>query len=101
MPGSKKKASKPSTAPRPRLGAGVAALAWSGQHEQAIALATAALDDTKLALAARLESLDLRAESRVALGDVKAAGEDVGAMQDLARRARKPSLLAQALNRRA
>ncbi len=75
--------------------------ASAGRHEHAIDLATAALRQRGLAAAAKLDLLDLRAESRIALGDVKRAAADADEMLALARAARKPALLAQALDRRA
>ncbi|MBP8140082.1 MAG: hypothetical protein KAX82_04855, partial [Burkholderiales bacterium] len=75
--------------------------ASAGRHERAVELATAALRQRGLAAAAKLDLLDLRAESRIALGDVKRAAADADEMLSLARAARKPALLAQALNRRA
>ena len=99
MPGSQKKAARPSTAARPRPAAEVAALAASGRHEEAIALATAMLGEARLAVADRLEILDLRAESHIALGDLDSARADADAMLDHARRARKPAFQAQALSR--
>ena len=84
MPGSRKKATTPSSV------AEAAALAWSGRHEDAIALATTALAGAHVALADRLDLLDLRAESFIALGDLAAARADADAMLDIARRAKKP-----------
>ena len=76
-------------------------LAWAGQHAQAIALASAALSKSGLATGHRLDLLDLRAESFIAQGDLQSASADAKAMLELARRARKPAFIAQALNRRA
>ena len=76
-------------------------LARSGQHHKAIEVATAKLAAAKLASSDRLDLLDARAESYIALGDLDRAAADAQAMLELAKRARKPALLAQALNRRA
>ncbi len=76
-------------------------LAWAGRQAQAIEMATAALARRGLTVASRIDLLDLRAESFIAQGDAGAAAEDAKAMLELARRARKPALVAQALNRRA
>jgi GAF domain-containing protein/tetratricopeptide (TPR) repeat protein len=48
----------------------------------------------------RIDLLDLRAESRIALGEVVKAAEDADAMLAAARAAKKPALVAQALSRR-
>jgi GAF domain-containing protein/CheY-like chemotaxis protein/tetratricopeptide (TPR) repeat protein len=79
----------------------VAALAFAGKHGEAIAAATAALDSHELADAARLDLLDLRAESYIALGDIAAAGADAETMAGIATASRKPAAMAQALARRA
>ena len=60
----------------------VADLARAGQHAQAIELATEALGAAGLDVAVRLDLLDLRAESFVALGDLERAGADATAMLD-------------------
>ena len=54
-------------------------LAWAGQHAQAIERATAALATTGANTALKLDLLDLRAESLVALGDTERAGADAAA----------------------
>jgi tetratricopeptide (TPR) repeat protein len=77
----------------------VAELAAAGAHDRAIAAATAALDAPRLPAAARLELLDLRAESFVAQGEPGRARTDADAMLAAARRARKPAQVALALNR--
>jgi signal transduction histidine kinase/CheY-like chemotaxis protein/tetratricopeptide (TPR) repeat protein len=64
----------------------VADLAWAGQHEQAIASASAALKRKTLAATERMTLLDLRSESYIAVGDLKLAGADATAMKALARR---------------
>ena len=79
----------------------VAELASAGQHAQAIELATAALAKTGIDPASKIDLLDLRAESFVAMGDLAQAGADATAMFEQARRARNPARLAQALNRSA
>ena len=79
----------------------VGELAWTGKHAAAIDRATRALADPGLPVAMQLDLLDLRAESCIARGDIDAANADASLMLDLARRARKPAFLAQALNRRA
>ena len=77
----------------------VADLAWAGQHEQAIRKATAALGRKSLAAADRMTLLDLRSESYIALGDLKAAAADAQAMKALAKRDGGMALLARALCR--
>ena len=79
----------------------VADLAWAGQHAKAIELATAALAASGLDTAARLDLLDLRAESYIAQGDLGRASEDAAAMLGLAKTAKTAAATAQALNRRA
>src|SRR5258706_14899694 len=64
-------------------------LAWSGRHAAAIELATNELDSlagdrSKRTIALRLDLLDLRAESFVALGKYLEAAADSQAMQELA-----------------
>ncbi|MFO1325593.1 MAG: GAF domain-containing protein [Burkholderiales bacterium] len=79
----------------------VAALAASGRHVQAIEAASVALAAARVAPADRLDLLDLRAESHIAAGDLGSAAADAKAMLDVARRAKRPALLAQALCRQA
>src|SRR5256885_4180924 len=74
-------------------------LAWAGQHAQAIELATAALLATGLSVRSRLDLLDLRAESNIALGKLDLSAEDAAAMIELGRREKSHALKAQALNR--
>ena len=74
-------------------------LVWAGHHPQAIEQATAALATTGLSVESRLDLLDLRAESFVALGDLERAEADAGAMLDLARGTGIAALNAQAHNR--
>ncbi len=76
-------------------------LAWAGQHAQAIELATTALATAGTNAALKLDLLDLRAESLVALGDTERAGADAATMLELARAAGDPAFRAQALNRQA
>ncbi|MGE5105277.1 MAG: GAF domain-containing protein, partial [Betaproteobacteria bacterium] len=77
----------------------VADLAWAGQHEQAIAKATAALKRKKLVADERMALLDLRSESHLALGDLKRAGDDARAMKLLAKQEGGAALQARALCR--
>ena len=76
-------------------------LARSGRHELAIETCGAALDDASLSVADRLELLDLRAESFIAIGDLVRAEADASAMLAAAGRSGKPAALAQALIRQA
>ena len=78
----------------------IAALAFAGRHAQAIEKASEALA-ARLSSAERLDLLDLRAESALALGDIARAVADAQAMCDIAKRSRDATFLAQALNRRA
>ncbi len=64
----------------------IADLAWAGQHERAIAAATDALKRKTLVADERMSLLDLRAESYIAVGDLKRAAADARAMKALARR---------------
>ena len=68
-------------------------LAWAGRHEPAITLATERLAAHGLTPVQRIELLDLRAESRMAMGDFALAAEDAQQMLALAR---TPALRAQA-----
>ena len=68
-------------------------LAWAGRHEPAITLATERLAARGLTPVQRIELLDLRAESRMAMGDFALAAEDAQQMLALAR---TPALRAQA-----
>ena len=87
--------------PKSPAAAEAAALAASGRHAQVIAVASVALAAARIAPPDRLDLLDLRAESHIALGDLDAAAADAQAMLEAARRSRRPALLAQALSRRA
>ncbi len=77
------------------------AMAWAGRHAEAIALCTETLAATRVKAALRMNLLDLRAESFIALGDLDHAAADAAAMQKLARDQGKEALKAQALNRKA
>ena len=77
----------------------VADLAWAGQHEQAVAAATDALKRKTLTADERMTLLDLRSESHIALGDLKAAAADAHAMKTIAKRQGGMALLARALCR--
>src|SRR6266851_5555308 len=76
-------------------------LAWAGQHAQAIELATEALAAIGLSTQSRLDLLDLRAESYVALGKLALAAEDAAAMLEVAAAGKSPALKTRALNRKA
>ena len=76
----------------------IAALAWSGQQAQAIALATEALDAAGLSAEHEIGLRVLRAESHLLLGNMASADDDARAAQRLARRSRDPALQARALN---
>ncbi len=78
-----------SGAPIPTV-ANVGDLAWAGRHALAIQLATTALAAAGPNAALKLDLLDLRAESLIALGDSERAGADASAMLDLAASAAKP-----------
>ena len=77
----------------------IADLAWAGQHEQAIAAATAALKRKALAADDRMTLLDLRSESYIAVGDLALAAADAKAMKALAAREGDAALDASALRR--
>jgi len=79
----------------------IADLAWAGQHEQAIAAASAVLKRKSAAVDERMTLLDLRAESYIAVGDLKLAAADATAMKALARREGSAVLEARALCRQA
>ena len=74
----------PQQGPRGSATARIAALAWAGQHEAAVAAASAALDAPGIGAAQRLRLLDLRAESRCALDEHTAALDDARLMLQLA-----------------
>ena len=77
----------------------IADLAWVGQHTNAIALASAALERDGLAAAGRVEILDLRAESYLAQGDLGRAEADAIAMLRLATAEKVAALTAKAQSR--
>ncbi len=95
MPESTKKYQATAAAASPSV-ARAAALAWAGRHEQAIAVATAALAEANLAPSERLAMLDARADSLRASGDDDAALADAEAMQALADELGDPSSKARA-----
>jgi len=74
-------------------------LAWTGQHAKAIAVCTEALAATKVAPAGRMDLLDQRAESWIALGKLELATADAMAMLELAESGKSPAAKAKALNR--
>ena len=76
-------------------------LAWAGQHEHAIAAATAALAHKSVETDERMTLLDLRSESYIAVGDLKRAAADAQSMKALAKREPGVALLARALCREA
>jgi GAF domain-containing protein/CheY-like chemotaxis protein/tetratricopeptide (TPR) repeat protein len=100
-----KKRPRPTSGRRERAaGAGdpaadVASLAAAGRHGQAVDAATSAMEGASVALC--IDLLDLRAESRIALGSVGLAKEDADRMLALTRGGRRPALLARALKRAA
>jgi len=59
-------------------------LAWIGQHDRAIALATQGLAAGKIKPALQMNLLDLRAESYIAQGKLDLAAKDTAAMVKLA-----------------
>ncbi|HKU85167.1 MAG TPA: GAF domain-containing protein [Casimicrobiaceae bacterium] len=77
----------------------VADLAWAGQHEQALQAATTALGRKSLTATERMTLLDLRSESHIAVGNLKAAAADAQAMATLAKRDGGVALLVCALCR--
>ena len=76
-------------------------LAWAGQHEQAIELATQALSLLKIKPAEQMDLLYLRSESNMLQLKYDAAEKDVLQMERLAKTSNKPALKAQALIRKA
>src|SRR5690349_1713113 len=72
-------------------------LAWAGRHAEAIERASQRLD-TRLDASARLELLDLRTESRIALGDLDGAAADASAMLAIAKASGRATHLAIAQN---
>ena len=62
-------------------------LGWSGQHERAIAISTQELArcaDADATAALRMDLLDLRSESHIAVGQLDLAAADASAMVKLA-----------------
>jgi signal transduction histidine kinase/CheY-like chemotaxis protein/tetratricopeptide (TPR) repeat protein/putative methionine-R-sulfoxide reductase with GAF domain len=78
-----------------------AAHANVGRHDRAIAVCREALGRLDLAVADRLDLLDLSAESHIAKGDFKDAAADAAAMRRLANIDQRPADLAKALHRAA
>src|SRR5215207_5406383 len=77
-------------------------LAWTGQHAQAIDLASQELSKADWQSAPRqMDLLDLRAESYIAQLNFDAAEKDVKQMERLAKVIDKPAWKAQALIRKA
>ena len=74
-------------------------LAWAGQHEKAIELASQALDGTGLEAELHIDLLDLRAESYIARGRLDLAEKDAQAIEKLAQISQIQGLMAQAFNR--
>jgi GAF domain-containing protein/CheY-like chemotaxis protein/tetratricopeptide (TPR) repeat protein len=62
----------------------VSDLAWAGRHAEAVARATEVLEARKGRAGERLELLDLRGESLIALGHMDAAERDAASMEQLA-----------------
>src|SRR5512137_602380 len=83
--------------PPPPAATAVRDLAIAGRHEQAVAAATAALADPRLAPAARLALLEARLDSLLALLRLNDAEADAEAMLALARRTKSVAHKAQAL----
>jgi tetratricopeptide (TPR) repeat protein len=77
----------------------VADLAWAGRHERAIEVAGNALAASDAPLATRVDLLDLRAESHLALGNIAFARADAAQMRELADAAKSAPLKARAGNR--
>ncbi len=78
--------------------------AWAGRHREAIDAASAALAPGAVpepGADARIEWLDQRAESLMAIGDLAAAGADAAAMKRLAQRTRQAAHEALSGNRAA
>jgi len=72
-------------------------LAWAGRHEQAIEAAARALDIAGLDAVTSVALLQARADSLIALGEIRRAEADVNAMLALAEREASPALLARTL----
>jgi GAF domain-containing protein/DNA-binding response OmpR family regulator len=97
----------PNQTKTPEIIARVHELAWTGQHAEAIEVASQVLAARKIKPAGQMDLLDLRAESYIAQGKLDLAAEDAAAMVKLANAEndsspRKASALkVQALNRKA
>ena len=76
-------------------------LAWIGQHQPAIDLASQVLTRSGLTAAERMQLLDLRAESIGALGKFDLALKDAALLLKLANAEKDPAFKARALNRKA
>ncbi|MDO9302590.1 MAG: hypothetical protein Q7T89_14480, partial [Anaerolineales bacterium] len=74
-------------------------LAWTGQHAQAIDLASQALSKAAGKSDWQSDLLDLRAESYLAIGKLDLASKDAQAMTKIGRTSKVKGLQAQALNR--
>jgi signal transduction histidine kinase/CheY-like chemotaxis protein len=72
-------------------------LAWAGHHEQAVDAAARALDMAGLDATTSVALLQARADSLIALGEIRRAEADVNAMLALAEREASPALLARTL----
>ena len=109
-----KKSIAPTHAPERRGGAGPRAsgaatsanaiatardLAWAGRHDEAIARCTEALAAEHFTPAQRMDLLDLRAESLIAVRQIDAARADAAAMRALAASHKVPALRVQAQKR--
>lgn len=79
----------------------IADLAWTGHHEEAVAAATRGLQRRTLTAVDRTTLLDLRAESRLAMGELALAQADAQAELVAARAAGEPALVVRALCRSA
>ena len=75
---------------------GVRDLAWAGRHAEAIEQANWRLDAPRLDAATRLDLLEARGDSRVALGDLEAAAADAAAMLALAKSSGKAAFASRA-----
>lgn len=93
-----KKKSAPSFVKKHDIASRVHALAWAGKHPQAIDLATQELDNATLPTSQRMDLLDLRSESYIAIGKLDLTLQDAKAMGRLAKGG-SHQLTAQALNR--
>ena len=98
--GSRKGKPVPAVLPESAAAARAREFAWTGQHERAVATCDEALTSEKSG-EARLELLDLRAESLIALGRFDDAAADATAMLETASAGGTSASRARALNRRA